>query len=728
MMSVAPQAEPTEVERFLRELTRGWEELGDPVLEVRSISETRQVHAARFKLNDIDLAVDHLLKMNQYHQNAYAMVNPVKPDAVIEAGKGAKDGDIMAALHCFADADTEGGMKNILTFAGPRFTMSVRTGTTPFVRGHAYWRLEEPCLNLDAWREVQRSIAHSLGTDGMVINPSRIMRVAGTVSWPNADKRAKGYIPELVTMRTEFSEDRDPVPFERLMRAFPPVKHVTSSPTSDMFALDLGRQAMDRALAEQSVLSGDNWHHNVVRLVGSYVSRGLSDAEIHALTDRFTMSGYTVDDTRREVQQAIDGARSKGWTPPPEPAMQRMEQSAAAIRSFDAEPDQPAAEAPKADWPTPLAKIEELSLPRRQWIYGRDHIRGFVSVTASAGGIGKTSMTMVECLAVATGRDLLGDRVHDQCNVWLVNLEDDMSEMRLRLAAAMKHYHVHHDDIDGRFYMDAEDTIDLIMAAEGRDGVTMNDALLNHMIDKVRDNQIGLMVLDPFVSSHMVNENSNSSIQHVVAMFRRLARETGCGVHIVHHVRKGGGEDATVDSVRGAGSLIGAARSARVINRVSEDDAMRLGIPEADAPTLFRVDPGKANLAPPADRAVYRRMESVELANGESIGVCVAYKLPDLFDGITTADAMRVQRAVGQAAEDEPLRANQQSKTWVGYTVADVLGLDIEDEKARVKVIIKTWIDTDVLRIERFPDAKQGRDVPCVVVGKWITGEEAGLY
>ena len=43
-------------------------------------------------------------------------------------------------------------MKNILSFAGPKFTMSVKTGSVPYVRGHAYWKLEEPVRNLDAWR------------------------------------------------------------------------------------------------------------------------------------------------------------------------------------------------------------------------------------------------------------------------------------------------------------------------------------------------------------------------------------------------------------------------------------------------------------------------------------------------------------------------------------------------------------------------------------------------
>ena len=154
--------------------------------------------------------------------------------------------------------------------------------------------------------------------------------MAGTVSWPNEKKQAKGYVPELVTMRTEFSTDRDAVPFERMMRAFPAPK-----PPEPVMQIDLGQQAMDRQLATQNVMAGTDWHVNMVRLVASYVNKGLSDEEIHAITDSFTLSGYSVDDTRREVQKAIDGARDKGWTPDPDPAQERIEQQNEQLQDDD---------------------------------------------------------------------------------------------------------------------------------------------------------------------------------------------------------------------------------------------------------------------------------------------------------------------------------------------------------------------------------------------------------
>ena len=722
-MEMAPKSEV--IKQFIAQITENWNAVGQPRIEIRSISTTGSANAARFALKNIDDAVQHAQAMNAAKQNIYMCINPIDPIVDIPAGQAAKDTDILAALYCFADADTAGAMENILSFAGPKFTMSIKTGTTPFARGHVYWQLEEPVQNLQAWRDVQKSIAASLQTDAAVVNPSRIMRVAGTVSWPNKKKQDKGYVPELVTMRTEFSTDRDPVEFERMMRTFPK----TSTPVASSLDIDLGQQAMDRQMAVQNVLAGDDWHLNMVRLVGSYVNKGLADEEIHAISDSFTLAGYSPEDTRREVQKAIDGARAKGWTPQPDPAAERMDQQNQAM-NIALEPTQSHTEDDTAhEWPTPYTMFDALSLPRREWVYGYDYIKKYISVTASAGGIGKTSAIIVEALAIATGKDLLGVQVKQQTNTWIINLEDPISEMQMRTLAAMQHYGITPDDVTGKLFMDGEDTMQITLAAEGRDGLIQNDELLAFMIRKIKANNIGVVILDPFVSAHLVNENNNGSVQAVVAMLRKLARDTNSSVQLVHHIRKGNGDDATVDSVRGAGSLISAARAARVINRITPEDAQALGVDEQESLGIFRIDDGKANLAPPSDKATYRRMVSVEIANGERLGVATEFKLPDLFDGITSKDLYKVQRTVAKAEENEQAyRSDVRAKNWIGQAVAEQLNLDIDKpgDKARAKAVAKQWINTGSLKIADIPSKRHGRDVPCVVVGEWVHWEEVG--
>ena len=117
-------------------------------------------------------------------------------------------------------------------------------------------------------------------------------------------------------------------------------------------------------------------------------------------------------------------------------------------------------------------------------------------------------------------------------------------------------------------------------------------------------------------------------------------------------------------------------------------------------------------------------MVGEELTNGDYVGVATAFKMPDLFDGVSPKDAMEVQRLVGAAADrDEPFRQSPQAKHWAGNAVAVVLDLDVgvKNDKAKALAILKKWIETDVLRLEMMPDKRQGRDAPCVVVGEWIS-------
>jgi RecA-family ATPase len=53
----------------------------------------------------------------------------------------------------------------------------------------------------------------------------------------------------------------------------------------------------------------------------------------------------------------------------------------------------------------------------RDWIYGKHLLRGIVSMTIASGAVGKTSLKIVEALALATGRNLLGHDVPKRSGV-----------------------------------------------------------------------------------------------------------------------------------------------------------------------------------------------------------------------------------------------------------------------------------------------------------------------
>ena len=92
----------------------------------------------------------------------------------------------------------------------------------------------------------------------------------------------------------------------------------------------------------------------------------------------------------------------------------------------------------------------EASIPPWQWLYGRHLLRGEVAGTAAMGGTGKSTSSIVEALAMASGRMLLEAEVPRPLRVVLVNLEDTRNTMDKRIAAVMRHYGLAPADIGDR--------------------------------------------------------------------------------------------------------------------------------------------------------------------------------------------------------------------------------------------------------------------------------------
>jgi AAA domain len=74
--------------------------------------------------------------------------------------------------------------------------------------------------------------------------------------------------------------------------------------------------------------------------------------------------------------------------------------------------------------PTPYLWGDPASTPRRQWLYKPSYIRQFVSALFATTGAGKSSLVLVEAMAMACGKALLGVTPEQQLKVWYWNGED----------------------------------------------------------------------------------------------------------------------------------------------------------------------------------------------------------------------------------------------------------------------------------------------------------------
>lgn len=400
----------------------------------------------------------------------------------------------------------------------------------------------------------------------------------------------------------------------------------------------------------------------------------------------------------------------------------------------------PSGEAETGIRPTPFKLRDSTAIPPRQWLYGKHLIRHFISTTVSPGGLGKSSMIGVETLAMATGRDLLGDRPPHPVRVWLWNGEDPREEVERRITAACMHYGIKSEDIGDRLLMDSGRDVPIKLAAMNGSGVMVARPVADDLIKAIREAQIDVLVIDPFVTSHEVSENDNTAINAVVSEWRRIADVAGCAIELVHHVSKAGAvnKDLDIYASRGAMALIDGVRSGRALVRMSDEERTKFGV-EDDETTYFCVSgAGKANMAPPAKR-VWRRMVGVALGNGggfwpegDHVGVCTTWTPPDPMEGISTRDLQRVQEAIA-VCHDAP-RQNEQSSDWAGYVVAETLGMDVAPgatkgertglqnaARAKVRQMLKAWIASGSLAIDSTEDKRTGRDVKLITVGDPVT-------
>lgn len=366
---------------------------------------------------------------------------------------------------------------------------------------------------------------------------------------------------------------------------------------------------------------------------------------------------------------------------------------------------------PLAIDPEPFVFSDPSRLPMREWVYGGHYIRRFLSLTLAPGGVGKSSLTMVEALAMATGEPLLGVQPHGCFNVWLWNGEDPLDELQKRMTAAVMHFGLNPTGLEHCLFMNSGRTTEIIIATEDRKTrTTIAHPVVSAVKAAIRRRKIDVLIVDPFVSSHAVSENDNGAIDRVAKTWAKIADETNCAIELVHHVRKTQGGEITVEDGRGASSLLAASRSARVLNPMSEDEAKKIG--RKSGRGFFKVDNGKSNLAPPPEHSFWFQMIGVHLMNGplgtdgDSVGVVAPWRWPDALAETTADDLDRVKAAIRMAMN---CRADPRSPEWVGHTIAGALDLDMAEPESRqsVKNMIAAWMKRGVLKLVIREDAQR---------------------
>jgi hypothetical protein len=362
--------------------------------------------------------------------------------------------------------------------------------------------------------------------------------------------------------------------------------------------------------------------------------------------------------------------------------------------------------------PTVFEWEDPTKLPVRDWIYGRHLIRRHVSATIASGAVGKTSLKIVEALALATGRALLGQDVPRRSRVWLFNLEDDMIELRRRVSAAMIHYKIKPEDIGDRLHIDGEKS--LLITKTTRQGTVINTPVVDAVVEAIVALEIDVLIVDPFISSHDAPESDSGAMDLIMKSgWVRVARDGNCAVELCHHTTKADASSgmATAMSGRGSGAVVFACRSVQVLNPMSFEEAKLAAL---ESPVgYFSAKDDKQNLTLKTGGRDWYKMESVSLGNGgtgnlsclrsDSMGVVTRWQWPtrDSFVDEVTDDQLQAIKNWLKIGEH---RKDVQANDWAGYAVGKVLDLGASKEtmeshdRQRIKRMLDTWVKEGVLK------------------------------
>jgi hypothetical protein len=159
--------------------------------------------AEHFSAFELQKAADFAEEKNKAGFNIYVGVALRQGKTGPNSNGRSSGANFLASLYAWSDFDGAGDYGRIndtLKEKNLPTSMLVMTGRTPHERGHPYFKLAGVATR-EQLLAVNIALKTLLGSDD-VEDVCRVMRLAGTISYPPTDKVERGYIAELVRTRT----------------------------------------------------------------------------------------------------------------------------------------------------------------------------------------------------------------------------------------------------------------------------------------------------------------------------------------------------------------------------------------------------------------------------------------------------------------------------------------------------------------------------------------------
>lgn len=178
--------------------------------------------------------------------------------------------------------------------------------------------------------------------------------------------------------------------------------------------------------------------------------------------------------------------------------------------------------------PVLLAHRIEATPPEHRWLVEGLWSREAVGIIGGEPKCCKSFLALQLATAVASGMPCLGRfAVKQPGRVLLYAAEDALHVVRERLEGLCARQGLSLSELD----------LWVITAPRLRLDLHDDRQQLAATVESLKPT---LMILDPFVRLHRVDENVSAAVAPLLDFLRRIQRQRGCAISVVHHSRKGG--------------------------------------------------------------------------------------------------------------------------------------------------------------------------------------------
>ena len=192
-----------------------------------------------------------------------------------------------------------------------------------------------------------------------------------------------------------------------------------------------------------------------------------------------------------------------------------------------------------------VIKAVEIAKPevKRAWLIDQLWAASAVGIIGGQPKCCKSWLALEMAVAVASGAKCLGRFEVLETGPALVYLaEDALEAVRERLSALAKHRGIAFEQLDVRVI-----TADSIRLDLQRDQERLQNTVRRH--------RPKLLILDPLVRLHRLDENSAADVSGLLSYLRVLQRELDLAVALVHHTRKNASVAQPGQGLRGSGDF-----------------------------------------------------------------------------------------------------------------------------------------------------------------------------